>query len=352
MKTHLRSVPPKLHRSPATAFNTRGLEKLKVHISEFSLRSLAKEESASDEDTLTDRGTQTDDIHLPDPKNSHMPLKLPEAAKDPAPLQQFDRGTQTDDIHLPDPKNSDKRLKLPEAAKDAAPPQQFGPKLQLDAVRANTDRCHVTSVDQLLNVPPAVQLTHSGRLRKYQGTCASTPISLRPLPPSVTYAPHTPRYWETHSRVGVVGRDWKYFVLEVGVGEESQVDSDWSVCQQHRSWCVSVWKCITHPGSLCTRVWQQGWTGNCYRNTMSDAPGTWSDLHYGVVLDVRRGRLAFIDLDRQVVLAKVNVKWRESLLPVFGVALQQDCTVYMKVISGADINMTDTKKSLICDALN
>ncbi|XP_046560806.1 uncharacterized protein LOC124269812 [Haliotis rubra] len=71
----------------------RGLEKLKSDISEFG--SLVRDGSTSDEHTLTDRGTQTDDIHLPDPENTLTHLKLPEAANDPAPLTQFDAGTKT-----------------------------------------------------------------------------------------------------------------------------------------------------------------------------------------------------------------------------------------------------------------
>ncbi|XP_071083908.1 uncharacterized protein [Haliotis cracherodii] len=57
-----------------------------------------------------------------------------------------------------------------------------------------------------------------------------------------------------------------------------------------------------------------------YRNTKSSRPGTQATLHCSVVLDVGRGRFGFIDLDREVVSAKVDVE-RESLLPIFGVGL-------------------------------
>ncbi|XP_046584115.1 uncharacterized protein LOC124291216 [Haliotis rubra] len=334
-KTHLRSVPPELHHSSAVTFNMRGLEKLKSDISKFG--SLVGDGSASDEHTLRDRGTQTDDIHLPDPENTLKHLKLPEASNDPAPLPQFDAGTNTYSLET----GTGTTLTLQ------------CPKLQLDAAQANTDRCHVTTDGQLVNSRPATQHRHSGRLRRYRGTCASTPIPLPPSPSTVTPVPHTPRYWETHSRLGVVGGWlWGWLVLEMGVVEESQVDSTWCVCRQRRSWCVSVGSCVTHRGSLCTRVWQQGEGGKCYSNTMSNTPGTQATLHYGVVLDVGRGRLAFIYLDREVVLAKVDVEWSESLLPMFGVGPPDRYTVDMKVISGADITMTDTKKSLIYDALN
>ncbi|XP_048244732.1 uncharacterized protein LOC124128318 [Haliotis rufescens] len=225
------------------------------------------------------------------------------------------------------------------------------PKLQLHADRANTDECHVTTDGELVNSRPATRHRHSGRFQRYIGTCSSTPIPLPPHPSNVTPVPHTPRYWETHSRVGVVGgRTW-WPVVEMGVVEESQVDSDCYVRAQRRSWCVCVWRCVTHRGSICTRVYQQGERGECYRNTMSDTPGTQATLHYGVVLDVGRGRLGFIDLDREIVLAKLDVEWRESLLPVFSVGWPGVYTVNMKVVSGVDITMTDSKKSLIYNAL-
>ncbi|XP_046566290.1 uncharacterized protein LOC124274958 isoform X4 [Haliotis rubra] len=239
-QTHLRSVLPELHCSPAATFNVRGLEKLKSDISEFG--SLVRDGSASDEHTLTDRGTQTDDIHLPDPENTLKHLKLSEAANDPAPLPQFDAGTNTYSLET----GTGTTLALQ------------CPKLQLDAARANTDMCHVTTVGQLVNSPPATQHRHSGRLRKYLGTCASTPIPLPPSPSTVTPVPHTPRYWETHSRVGVV--EWNGLVScpGGGCGGESQVDSQWCVCYQRRSWCVSVWSCVIHQGSLCTMCGSRG----------------------------------------------------------------------------------------------
>ncbi|XP_046343445.2 early endosome antigen 1-like [Haliotis rufescens] len=225
------------------------------------------------------------------------------------------------------------------------------PKLQLDAARANTDCCHVTTDGELVNSPPATRHRDSGRLQTYIGTCSSSPIPLPPAPSNVTPVPYTPRYWETHSRVGVVGGGWWPVVLEMGVGEESQVDSGPYVCVQRRSWCVRVWRCDTRGGSFCTSVCQPGERGECYRNTMSATRGTQATLHYGVVLDVGRGRLAFIDLNREIVLGKLDVEWRESLLPMFTVGRPDHSTVNMKVVSGVDITMTDSKKSLIYNAL-
>lgn len=87
-------------------------------------------------------------------------------------------------------------------------------------------------------------------------------------------------------------------------------------------------------------------------DSMSDIPGTQATLSYGLVLDVGRGRLAFIDLNRKAVLAKYDVQFRETLYPMFGVwRRSEDFSVAMKLISGVDVTMTDTKRTLICQSL-
>ncbi|XP_048247036.1 uncharacterized protein LOC125377491 [Haliotis rufescens] len=344
-KTHLRSVPPETHIASAASFTTGGLEKLKSYISDFG--SVNEDGSAAQAHTHADQGTQTDDSHLTDLENKYKDLKVLEVADDPTPLASFDAGVKTYTLKTG----------------TRTPVTLQCPKLQLDAARANTDCCHVTTDGELVNSPPATRHRDSGRLRRhrdsgrlqtYRGICSSTPIPLTPPPSNVTPAPHTPRYWETHSRVGVLGALGGWFwpvVLEMGVGEESQVDSGQYVFVQHRSWCVSVGSCGTHWGSICTSVCQQGEWEECYRNTISGTPGTQATLHYGVVLDVGRGRLAFIDLDKEIVLAKLDVEWRESLLPMFSVGESGVDAVNMKVVSGVDITMTDSKKSLIYNAL-
>ncbi|XP_071084957.1 protein PML-like [Haliotis cracherodii] len=326
-KTHQRSVSPETHSASAARFNTGGLEKLKSYISDFG----SVNEDGSH--TLADKGTQTDDRQVTDLENAHKHML--EVADDPTPLTPFDAGIKTYTLETG----------------TRTPVILQCPKLQLNAARANTDYCHVTTDGELVNSPPATRHRDSGRLQTYRGTCSSTPIPLPPAPSNVSPAPHTARYWETHPRVGVVEGWLGWLVLEMGVGEESQVDSDWYVFAQRCSWCVGVRRCGRHQGSLCTRVCQQGEEGECYRNTMSDTRGTQATLHYGVVLDVGRGRLGFIDLNREIVLAKLDVEWRESLLPMFGVGESDDYTVNMKVVSGVDITMTDSKKSLIYNAL-
>ncbi|XP_067670118.1 uncharacterized protein [Haliotis asinina] len=224
------------------------------------------------------------------------------------------------------------------------------PKLQLDAGRANTDMCHVTTDGELVNSRPDTQHRNSGRLRRLYGTCNSTPIPLPPSPSAVTPVLPTTRYWEAHTRVSVVDGGWLP-VLEVGVGKKSQVDTELYFSQHRRSWCVGVGCCDTHRGRLCSRLYLAGKQGKCHRNTMSGTPGTQAALNYSVVLDVWRGRIGFIDVGRSVVLGKVDVKFMQDLLPVFSVCPTSHYTVNMKVVSGEEIHMSDTKKPLISKVL-
>ncbi|XP_046560685.1 uncharacterized protein LOC124269695 [Haliotis rubra] len=224
------------------------------------------------------------------------------------------------------------------------------PELHLDAARANTRWCQVTADGELINSPshtPSDQERH--RLQEYWGTCTSTPI---PFPPSYsTFAPvySTPRYWETFTRLRVVVGSW-CLVLEMGVSEAGQVGRVWWVSDQRRSWCVNVESCDIHPGSVCTTVYREGERGECQQNTVFRTPGTQATLHYGVVLDVARGRLAFVDLNREIVLAKFDEIFTEDLYPMFGV-WSDELTINMRLVSGEDIDITDTKKSLIHHAL-
>ncbi|XP_048247276.1 uncharacterized protein LOC124124459 isoform X3 [Haliotis rufescens] len=229
------------------------------------------------------------------------------------------------------------------------------PKLHLDAARANTDYVHVTTDGELVNsLPDTRPYDNRRKLQEYCGTCASTPIPLPPPHPTLTPVYSTPRYWETRTSVRVMGRErwWWGPLLEMGVSEAGQVDSGVWVSLRRRSWDVRVGRCGRHGRSICTMVWRDREPGECQQNTMSRTPGTQATLHYGVVLDVGRGRLAFIDLNRGVVLARFDARFREDLYPMFGVSPWPEYyTINMKLISGEDIVITDTKKSLIHDAL-
>ncbi|XP_048246912.1 uncharacterized protein LOC124122016 isoform X2 [Haliotis rufescens] len=228
------------------------------------------------------------------------------------------------------------------------------PVLFLDAQRVNQRRWHVTSDGKLVNAPPSTQRKDNTGLEEYSGTCSHIPILLPPdlLTTTSVGIPHTAQYWETHSHVGIVGGQGWPPILEMGLSEAGLVDSRTWVCNQPRSWCVAVWRCKKHGGKICTRTYEEGDFGGCMSDTMSDIPGTQATLHYGLVLDVGRGRLAFIDLNRKVVLAKYDVQFRDTLYPMFGVwRRSEDFSVALKLISGVDVTMSDTKRTLICQSL-
>ncbi|XP_048246460.1 uncharacterized protein LOC124128539 [Haliotis rufescens] len=224
------------------------------------------------------------------------------------------------------------------------------PKRHLDAARANTDVCHVTTDGELVNSSRYTRDEGRNRLQEYVGTCSS-PIPLPPPPSTLTLLPTTPTYWETKTRVRVVrGVPWN--VLEMGVCQAGQVDTGLWVSLQRRSWCVRVERYGSHGRSLCTAVYREGERGECHQNTMSRTPGTQATLHYGVVLDVGRGRVAFIDLDRGIVLVKYDEVFREPLVPMFSAGMAFACyTAAMSLISGGDVDMTDAKRALVYQAL-
>ncbi|XP_071086368.1 uncharacterized protein [Haliotis cracherodii] len=225
------------------------------------------------------------------------------------------------------------------------------PKRHLDAARANAERCHVTTDGELVNSRPDTWDEGQNRLQEYIGTCSS-PIPLPPPPSTLTPHPTTPTYWETKTRVRVVVEGVPWYVLEMGVWEAGEVESGPWVSIQRRSWCVRVGSCGGHGESICTTVWREEEPGDCHQNTMSDTPGTQATLHYGVVLDVGRGRVAFIDLDRGIVLVKFDEVFREPLVPMFSVGLPlSGYTGSMSLISGEDVDMTDTKRALVYQAL-
>ncbi|XP_071086229.1 uncharacterized protein [Haliotis cracherodii] len=227
------------------------------------------------------------------------------------------------------------------------------PVLHMDAARANKKCCQVNSHGELINSPPETHEQDSDSFKMYLGTCSSTPMFVPQQPSTKPNSdPPSPQYWETQSVVGVASEELQLSILETGVSEDGKMDKWYRACNQFRSWCVRVWSCDRHQGRICTIVYREGERGRCLTDTMPHSPGAQATLHYGVVLDVERGRLGFIDLDREVVLAKIDVEIREPLYPMFGVVPKSsECTVNMKLICGEDITMTAMKKSLIYKVL-
>ncbi|XP_067650051.1 uncharacterized protein [Haliotis asinina] len=224
------------------------------------------------------------------------------------------------------------------------------PELHLDAARGNI-WCHVTTDGQLVNSRPDTRDGGQNRLQTYRGTCSS-PIPLPPSSSTLTPLPTHPRYWETETRVRVADGAWFSPALEMGLCEAGQVDCEVYVPLQRRSWCVRVGRCETHGRNLCTWVCREGERGECQQNSMPGTQGTQATLHYGIVLDEGGGRVAFIDNDREVVLVQYDEEFSEPLVPLYSAGPQYSgLTASMSLISGEDIDMTDTKKALIFQAM-
>ena len=178
------------------------------------------------------------------------------------------------------------------------------------------------------------------------GTC-SNPIPLPSSPSTLT----TPRYWETNSRLL-----WKMkagCMLEMGITDERNLDAGLCVSHLPRSWSVSVQNyCRHHLPRLCIQVYsEKRQVGDCI-SLSPPTPGTQLNLTFGLVLDVGRGRLGLIDVERGKLLHKFDVKFQEEVVPMFYVCPFNDvCEVRMRLVSGREISVTDSKIKLIQEAL-
>ena len=182
-----------------------------------------------------------------------------------------------------------------------------------------------------------------GQFSKFCGTCSS-PIPLPSSPSTLT----TPRYWETNSRL--LWKEEVVCLLEMGATDERNLDA--KVSSLLRSWRVSVWDdCDHHPDRLCIQVYSENrQVGDCI--SLSPTPGTQINLTFGLVLDVGRGRLGLIDVERGKLLHKFDVKFQEEVVPMFYVCpFNEYCEVRMRLVSGREISVTDSKIKLIQEAL-
>ncbi|XP_067668364.1 uncharacterized protein [Haliotis asinina] len=228
---------------------------------------------------------------------------------------------------------------------------ETGPPLHFDTEVVNTRYCDVTRGWELVNMSAISTCEHidTTRLQNYCGTRSAAVIPLRPSPGDPTSILPGPRYWESHTKVTPrkpIGA-W-LTLLEVGVCEESQMDRGVWLFSRPRSWSVRIGGCSRHRSSICTLVYDGQENVHCFADTMGNTPGISDYISYGVVLDVAKGRLAFIDLKREVILLTINAEFGEALCPAFGVGpWTNEYNVRMKLISGKHIKLTDSKKSLI-----
>ncbi len=90
----------------------------------------------------------------------------------------------------------------------------------------------------------------------------------------------------------------------------------------------------------------------CLPDTTSNSKCAKDVLKYGVVYDDVTCRVVFIDLNDGEIISKLTeVDSTRPLWGMFGVYNTVN-SVSMKLVVGADIDMTETKKSLILEALS
>ncbi|XP_046573082.1 uncharacterized protein LOC124281112 isoform X2 [Haliotis rubra] len=232
------------------------------------------------------------------------------------------------------------------------------PPLHFDTDVVNARYCDVTRGWELVNMSPINTCDHvdTTRLQNYCGTRSSTVIPLHPSPADPASILPGARYWESHTRVTPRKHIGAWLtLLEVGVCEESQMDRGvWLYSSSRpRSWSVRIGGCSSHRSSICTFVYDGEQNVHHSSDTMSNTPGISDYISYGVVVDVVKGRLAFLDLKREAILSTINVEFGEALCPAFGVGpWTNEYNVRMKLISGKSIELTDSKKSLIHKVLS
>ncbi|XP_067669538.1 uncharacterized protein [Haliotis asinina] len=241
----------------------------------------------------------------------------------------------------------------------------------------NTDRilrCPVLAFDKmeashLVNRNQALDIHKAAPIRSHDITANSetlvdpsdldVSITSPTLPPRMTqtfplqpFIPsrRAPLYWEAAPTVHL--RERQVFappLLEIGMCDEKEACwESGGPCHQPHSWGLSVELCSKHTFKYCTVIWTEGKRLGCLEGAFDNTPGTRAALLYGIVLDVKNGKLGFIDFNKAVVLETFDVSSTEFLCPMFKVGQCVDMTV----ISGSHISLTKEKQALILQALS
>ncbi|XP_046565565.1 uncharacterized protein LOC124274271 [Haliotis rubra] len=221
------------------------------------------------------------------------------------------------------------------------------PHQSLDTSRVNTECCHITQDGQLMNCSPTDPGQGQKKYQKCFGTCASPFITLAR---NTATPPSPPQYWEVEAQVDIMDLDklWKWKTcLEIGVAEEDSTDN-MSLYRQTGVWCIRVADC---KRVISSQIWIRG-NLVTFKDIMSRSPGTSATLSFGIVLDVQRGRIAFVDVGRNVLLYKTDAVFKQTLHRMFSVhPFSDELSVKVKLVSGKDIVMTTQKQKLISSAL-
>ncbi|XP_048239290.1 uncharacterized protein LOC124120546 isoform X2 [Haliotis rufescens] len=229
------------------------------------------------------------------------------------------------------------------------------PPLKFDVERANFNLVEVTE-RHMVNRPARNPPFTTRKLNRYSGTCGSMtlPYTLTSAPvttsgsfqgqgqhvPSYSHVssdPTDPYYFQAHAKITQTAAIIQTCIFEIVLSEPSNVDT-----RNDYGRGVKVGFCDTHK-TICTH------RASCYDQPLANRPGL-SMLTYGVVYDAVRGKVAFIDVNKEKILTSMSVK-RAQYLPMFGVQKSEGFTVEITLMEVKDTDISARLRGVIQQAL-
>ncbi|XP_071085301.1 uncharacterized protein [Haliotis cracherodii] len=236
------------------------------------------------------------------------------------------------------------------------------PPLMFDVGRANFDLVEVTE-RHMVNHPARNPPSTTRKLNRYSGTCGSMtlPYTLSSAPvttsgsfqghgqlvPSYSHVssdPTDPYYFQAHAKITQTAAKIQTTIFEIVLIEPSNADTKELICDNDRCG-VKVGYCNTYK-TICTKCDN---SYHCFDKPFDNKPGVWM-LTYGVVYDAVRGRVAFIDVNKERILISQSLK-RAQLLPMFGVKQSEEFTVEMTLMEVKDKDISARLRGVIQQAL-
>ncbi|XP_071085302.1 uncharacterized protein [Haliotis cracherodii] len=235
------------------------------------------------------------------------------------------------------------------------------PPLKFDVERANFSLVEVTE-RHMVNHPARNPPSTMRKFNRYSGTCGSMtlPYTLSSAPittsgsfqgqgqlvPSYSHVssdPTDPYYFQAHAKITQTAAKIQTSIFEIGLSETSYADTAELICDYYGCG-VQVVYCHTHK-TICTKCEYC----NCFDQPFANKPGV-SMLTYGVVYDAVRGKVAFIDVNKEKILTSESVK-HAQLLPMFGVKQSEEFTVEMTLMEVKDKDISARLRGVIQRAL-
>ncbi|XP_046567792.1 E3 ubiquitin-protein ligase TRIM33-like [Haliotis rubra] len=212
------------------------------------------------------------------------------------------------------------------------------PALKFDMERININKVHVNNKGFLVNTT----VSPERKLRKYVGTTAGTPL------PKNKFS-----YWEVQSDFDMASKmHQRGLLMEIGVATGASLDNNYCMSGQVGSRCLAIAHCSAHDG-VCAKVWSNGQKLRCYENVLSTGSGTSETLRHGLLYDGTRNILTVFDLNNVVQLVALGEgELDDDQWPVFGAYNSSLASVQMKLVSGSEIEMFNSKTKMLKGALN